>query len=66
MGVFDSDNSSRKKITLSERDWRAFTEALEEDREPSERVKEAARYNEWRAEARTTDDGGAADLNSAQ
>lgn len=67
MSLFDSDSSPRDRITLSERDWLAFTEALEEGREPSETVKKAvARYNGWKAQARVTVDVGATSLDPAQ
>ena len=67
MNMSDGDNPPRKRITLSERDWLAFTEALEEDREPSEAVKKAAaRYNEWKAEARATVDVQAVDMDAAR
>jgi len=46
MRLLVDDSLPREKITLSERDWQSFTEALE-DREPSEAAKKAAaRYNE--------------------
>ena len=39
------------RVVLSERDWRAFLDALEEDREPTEAARSAAlRYNEGRRE----------------
>lgn len=41
----------RSRIVLSERDWRLFIDALEEDREPTEAAKKAAeRYNSGRRE----------------
>jgi len=51
VNIFDGDNSLRHKILLSERDWQAFSQALEQDREPSEAaMKAAARYNEGHRE----------------
>ena len=51
MRVLDDDSLPRERILLSERDWQAFTQALEEDREPTEAaMKAAARHNEGHRE----------------